>query len=275
MRYELRPLGVGGVLDQSIALFKDRLGLFVTILLILRIPTTAVMQYAVLSNMAQMPLSATDAQMNEFFGRMMRLYFFVLAPWLLFYVFVVAPLSDAALIYATGRSYLGQSVTLRESLRAALRRYFPMLWTSILFYLIYVFGLLFCFLPGILLFAYFALSTTIAVLEPTSGVGALGRCRDLMRSIFSTNYVNIFLLLTALVVFQWFMGATSGFIPQIHLQVLASAVLGSISYSFFIVAQVVYYYSCRCRIEGFDLLQLARVVAETPVDQPPALESQG
>src|ERR1700733_10336786 len=140
MRYELRPLGVGGVLDQSIALFKDRLGLFVTILLILRIPTTAVMQYAVLSNMAQMPLQPTDAQMNEFFGRMMRLYFLVLAPWLLFYVFVVAPLSDAALIYATGRSYLGQSVTLRESLRAALRRYFPMLWTSILFYLIYVFG---------------------------------------------------------------------------------------------------------------------------------------
>ena len=54
MRYELRPLGVGGVLDQSIALFKDRLGLFVAILLILRIPTTAVMQYALLSNMAQM-----------------------------------------------------------------------------------------------------------------------------------------------------------------------------------------------------------------------------
>jgi hypothetical protein len=274
MRYELKPLGVGGTLDQAIQIVKDRLGLFVLITLILRAPATAVIQYAVLSNMANFPMQPTDAQMNEFFGRLGRLYLFVLGPSLLVDFLLVTPITNGALIYASARTYLGEKVGLWESLGAALRRYFPFVWTSLLFSVLIFVGTACCILPGILLFFRFALAPTATVLERFSGFGALERSRALMQGDGYTNYIKFFLLIVVLAFLQGGINAISSLIPQLHLQVLATALFGSIGFAFAVVAQVVFYYSCRCRNEGFDLLQLARLVAETPIDQP-VLRAEG
>jgi hypothetical protein len=150
----------------------------------------------------------------------------------------------------------------------ALRRYFAFVWTSILFSAVIVMGTFFCVLPGILLFFQFALSMTATALEPVSGFAALSRSRHLMRSAGNTNYMNLFLLLVVLFFIQGGIGATASVVPQIYLQVLANALFGSIAFAFASIAQVVFYYSCRCRVEGFDLLHLARIVADTPMPEP-------
>ena len=108
MRYELKPLGVGGTLDQAIRIFKDRFALFLVILLILRIPGTAIIQYYVFTNMGQLPAQPTDAQVNEFFSRLGRLYVYVLAPSILADMLLITPFTSAALIYAAARVYLVQ-----------------------------------------------------------------------------------------------------------------------------------------------------------------------
>ena len=69
MRYELKPLGVGGILDQAIAIFKDRLGLFLLITLILRIPATAVIQYAVPDQYATFPMQPYRRAVRTSFSR--------------------------------------------------------------------------------------------------------------------------------------------------------------------------------------------------------------
>src|ERR1700722_19557949 len=130
MRYELKPLGVGGILDQAIQIFKDRVGLFVILTLILRIPATAVLQYAVLSNMSNFPMQPNEAQLSEFWARMGRLYLYVLGPSFLVDFLLVSPITNAAVIYAAARIYLGETVSFWLSVRMALRRYFPFLWTS-------------------------------------------------------------------------------------------------------------------------------------------------
>ncbi|HXY35436.1 MAG TPA: hypothetical protein VEI07_14490 [Planctomycetaceae bacterium] len=274
MRYELKPLGVGSTLDQAILIFKDRLGLFVIILLFLRIPAAAFVQYVALSNLADFPLAPTDAQANEFFTRLTQLYIYVLGPSVLLDFLLISPITNAALIHATARVYLGEPVGVWPALRMALRRYFSFVWTSVLFSLVVGLGTACCILPGILLFFRFALAMTVTVVEPVSGVRALERSRDLMRSSGNTNYLNLFLLLVVLFCIQNGINACSSLIPELHLQVLASALFGSIGFAFASVAQVVFYYSCRCRVEGFDLLQLARIVAETPIEQP-LLQAQG
>jgi hypothetical protein len=282
MRYELKPLGVGGILDQAIRIFKDRFGLFLVLLLFLRIPATAVVQYIVFTNMADLPAQPNDAQMNEFFTRMGRLYLYVLAPSILVETLLISPITNASIIHAAARVYLDEPVTVGQALQTSLRRYFPFVLTSILFSLIILTGTFFCVLPGILLFFQFALSMTVTVLEPVSGFGALGRSRYLMRSTNfdtagqsagNTNYLTLFLLLVVLFFIQGGIGATASMIPEIRLQVLANAVFGSIAFAFAAVSQVVFYYSCRCRVEGFDLLHLARLVAETPIEEP-ALQAQ-
>jgi hypothetical protein len=284
MRYELKPLGVGGTLDQAIRIFKDRFALFLVILLILRIPGTAIIQYYVFTNMGQLPAQPTDAQVNEFFSRLGRLYVYVLAPSILADMLLITPFTSAALIHAAARVYLDEPVNVWQALRVALRRYVPFVWTSVLFSLIILTGTFFCVLPGILLFFQFALAMTLTVLEPVSGFAALGRSRQLMRSVGfdargeaasgSGNYLNLFLLLLALFFIQGGIGATANFIPEVHLQVLANAIFGSIALGFATVAQVVFYYSCRCRHDGFDLLHLARIVAQTPIEEP-VLEARG
>jgi len=199
-------------------------------------------------------------------------------------VLLITPITSAALIFAAARVYLDEPVSVWQSLRAALRRYFPFVWTSMLFSLIILTGTFFCVLPGILLFFQFALAMTITVLEPVSGFAALGRSRQLMRSVAfdaygesvsgGGNYLNLFLLLLALFFIQGGIGATASFIPEVHLQVLANALFGSIALGFATVAQVVFYYSCRCRLDAFDLMYLARIVAQTPTDEP-VLEAGG
>jgi hypothetical protein len=277
MRYEVKPLGVGATLDQAILILKDRVVLFLSIVLVLRVPALLVFQYLVIKNVGTFPLVPNEAEMNALMSRMMRLYLYVLGPGFFIYILLISPLTDTALIYAASRTYLGERVTLGQSLKVALRRFFPMVWTSILFYIIFGAGWVCCFccfLPGILVYVFFVLSMTIAVLEPISGFGAMGRSRALIGSLTAPNFINLFLLLAVLFVFQWEIGAASSVIPQMHLQVVAAAVVGSVAYTLSIVSLVVFYYSSRCRSEGFDLLRLARIVAETPIEQP-ALEGQG
>jgi hypothetical protein len=248
--------------------------LFLVILTVLRIPALIVTQYVVLKNMGNFPLAPNEAEMNLLLSRMMHLYLYVLGPSFFIYILLICPLTDGALIHVASQTFLGEPVTLGQALKVALRRFFPLAWTSILFYIIFGVGLACCLLPGILLYVFFVLSMTIAVLEPVSGFGALGRCRALLPSMGAPDYINLLLLLGVQFVFQWQIGMVSSVIPQIHLQVVAASVVGSIAYSLWIVALVVFYYSCRCRVEGFDLLRLARIVAETPIEQP-ASEGQG
>jgi hypothetical protein len=268
MRYELKPLGVGGILDQTVRIVKDRFSLFLAIVFCVRIPATAVLQYLSATNLLEMPRTPTDAQMNEFFVHMGRFYLYVLLPAALIDLLVVSPLTNGALIFATSRIYLGEAPTFWDAVRAALGRYFAFVWTSILFAVLLLCGFACCFLPGILVLLRYSLCTTATVLERVSGTRALSRGSDLMKGAGNSNYLKLLLLYLVMVMIQAGINGGAYFIPQLHVQVLAIAILGSITYTFAVVALVIFYYSCRCSNEGFDLLHLARIVAETPAEQP-------
>jgi hypothetical protein len=268
MRYELKPLGVGGILDQTIRIVRDRFGLFLGIVFCLRVPATAVLQYLSATNLKEMPRTPTDAQMNEFFVHMGRFYLYVLLPAALIDLLIISPMTNGALIFATSRIYLGEAPTFWDAMRAALRRYFAFVWTSLLFTVLLLCGLACCVLPGILVLLRYSLCTTAAVLERVSGTQALSRGSDLMKGPGNSNYLKLLLLYLVMLMIQTGVNGGAYFIPQLHVQVLAIAILGSITYTFAVVALVIFYYSCRCSNEGFDLLHLARIVAETPAEQP-------
>lgn len=271
MRYELKPLGVGGILDQTIRIFKDRFGLFLGLAFCVRVPALLFLNFfqrSYVTNLRNLPVAPTDAQMSEFFGRMGHFYIYVLLPTLLIDLLIVTPLTDGAVTYAASRIYLGETPTFGDAVRGVLRRYLALAGTSLLFSLLFSFGLACCLLPGILVFFRYRLCMTASMLERVAGTGALSRSSDLMNSTGNSNYLQLFLLYLVILLIQSGVNGGAYFIPQLHLQVLAIAVLGSIAYAFSSIALVVFYYSCRCRSEAFDLLHWARIVAETPVEQP-------
>jgi hypothetical protein len=174
--------------------------------------------------------------------------------------FVVFPLTNAAVIHAVARLYLGQPVTAVEAIRLAFGRLLPLIGTTILFGLAVMGGMILLIIPGILFAIWFGLYQHVVVLESIAGQKALGRSKKLV-SPHWTTFLALGLIVWVITVAAQF---GSALIPQPHLQqvvfVLATAVVTIVGTA----AWVVYYFSCRCAVENFDLHYLAQSIGEEP-----------
>jgi hypothetical protein len=61
--------------------------------------------------------------------------------------------------------------------------------------------------------------------------------------------------------------AQAAIIPQQHLQQVVVTLLGSVTLTFSAVASVVFYFSCRCGLENFDLEYLVASVVNSAQQQ--------
>jgi hypothetical protein len=209
-------------------------------------------------------------------------------------IFFVFPITNGALIYAISASYQGRTVTPWNSIKFGVRKIWPQIWTMILIFIAAVFGVTFCVVPTILLMSWigvpaeiaagmgllvgalvtillmlwFGLTTEIVVLENLNGFEALARSRKLVRSTLVIFFIMglMVLFITAGVVSQ------ANFIPQELIKKSAGVVLSSITTIFSTAVSVVYYFSCRCTVENFDLEYLVASSASTPVTAEPTDE---
>lgn len=264
MNYELKPLKVGGILDQTILIFKNNFSFFVKLMLCLQIPVAIVVQLVAIEKLPVPSPHPTPEEFSEFFQAQMLFFFTVMVPLSLLLAIVIAPFTYGVLILSAARIYLGQTVGVRHSFRAVLGRVVPLAWTWILLYFLIVGGLALCALPGILFLFWFALTSTVVVLERTSGISAFRRSWYLMRSAGLEHYLQIFLLGVVIFFIQLGIGAGAAVIPQRHVEGVLGALLQTLAVTFGTIASVVFYYSCRCRVENFDLVQLAKAVASAP-----------
>jgi hypothetical protein len=273
MKYDLRPLGVGQILDQTIKIVKDHFGLFITIMLCLQIPLTLVFQLlmtAVAPQITSEPL--TPEQAAAMLRTQIPLMIGVAFPFALLTGLVVVPITNAAIMHATACVYLDRKTTVGEALRVGLRRFLPLMWTWLLVYLFVLGGLLLCILPGVLLAFRYALAANVAVLEHRSGMEALNRSRDLMLADRTRNYNTVFLLGLVVVAISFGLNSAAGFISQPYVAAVVAVLLQAVQQMFWLVALVVFYFSCRSRAEDFDLMQLANAVGRigemTPEERP-------
>ncbi len=272
MKYELKPLKVGGILDQAILILKDNFGFFLKIMLCLQIPVAIATDLLVTQRMPVPSPHATPEEMAEFLQTQVTFLFTFMLPILLLTGLFVAPIMSAAFVHASARIYLGKPVGVRRAFRAAIGRAVPLIWTCILLYFFTFGGLLLCVLPGILVTFWFALAETITVLEGISGMAALRRSWYLMRTAWIEHYLTFFLLCLLLAAINGGIGAGSAFIFERHVAGIVGTLLQAVTGTFGWIALVVFYFSCRCRVENFDLVQLAKAVAAAPTKPLETLE---
>ncbi len=121
MQYDVKELNLGGILDQAIALTRNHMGLFLGV-------ASLSLGYSLVTGLIQVatmpPVSPTAtfqeqiAAMNEANVQLIRwLPLFLLA------ALAVASLTNAALVVAITKKYLGEPVTAGESLKQALGRF--------------------------------------------------------------------------------------------------------------------------------------------------------
>jgi hypothetical protein len=266
MKYELKPLNVGGILDQAILILKDHFGLFLKITLCLQIPVGIALNLLITQKQPIPSPNATPEEMQAFLQTQFLFLFTVLMPLLLLMMVLVVPIMSAAIVHATACVYLGEPTSVGSAFRVGIERAVPLIWTWILVYFFTFVGLMLCILPGILMSFWFALATTVAVVERVFGVSALQRSRHLMRADWANHYLTFFLLGILMFFINAGIGAGSAFVFERHVASIVSVLLQAVTGTFGSIAMVVFYFSCRCRVENFDLMRLAEAVAAAPTE---------
>ncbi len=267
MAYKIQHLGLGGILDQSIAIVRDHFGLLFKIMACLLIPFTLLQNFLVLAMSPQLPAAPTAEDyrvMMEQQGTFMPL---VIGLGILSGLFVI-PLTNAAVIHAVARLYLGEAVSAGGALRHALSRFAPLVGTTILMWLAIWGGLILCIVPGILFALWFGLSQHVVIIEEISGQKALGRSKQLVRPNMGTLMV-LGLVMGAITLGVAF---SANFIPQVHVRAIAQTLLNAVTTMLWTASGVVFYFSCRCGVENFDLEYLAHSIGRDDEEGEAALE---
>jgi hypothetical protein len=265
VRYTIRELKLGEILDQAVNLTKDHFGVLLGITAVLLIPYELISGLVVLAMLPKPPPNPTTEQALAFLWASLRLTI----PVLLFRVCVITAITNATVIHAIANAYLEKPISVGESFKRALQRIFPLVATWILVGLAWLIGSFLCIVPGILAAFFFALATQVVVLERPWGFAALSRSKQLMTGNIGTFFV------LGLLLFAITMGIVGvlALVPELHLRVVLSSLIVAVLTIFDSAVLVVFYFSCRCKHEQFDLALLAQSVgAKTPDDAGDAMQ---
>jgi hypothetical protein len=169
---------------------------------------------------------------------------------------LVMPLIAGSTLHGINAIYLGRPTNLSDCYLHALRRWFPLVVTNLLMYLVIAGGWIMCVIPGLILLFWFLVAPQVVVLENRSGPNALLRSKDLMRGEMGKAFA-LTLLVSSI---NSSVGSISVFIPQQYAQLLIQAVIACFLTAFASCAMTVFYYSCRCKLDHFDLQMLVEAV---------------
>jgi hypothetical protein len=261
MRYTIRELKLGEILDQAVNLTKDHFGVLLAITGVLLIPFGVIGGLIQAAMMPELPPNPTPEQRMAAGFAILR----VSIPILLLTVYLIAPITNAALVYAISNGYLEKPISVGESFKKAFQRILPLIGTWLLVGLAIMGGTILCVVPGILAAFWFALATQVVVIEGVGGFAAMKRSKQLMAG----NIGTVFVLGLLIGIVNAVISVAANFIPQPHVEAVVTAIIAGVLVIFASAALVVFYFSCRCKHEQFDLALLAQSVgAEKPSDFP-------
>jgi hypothetical protein len=237
MKYEIRAMSFGEILDTGFRLFRNHFLVLTGIAAVLYVPLAACT--AVLGS------GAEDSAM-------------IAAAIVFLVTMVYSPIIQAAITYTLGEFYLGRKVTLEQALRTGGSLFAPLVGTSLLATLAILGGTLLLVIPGIYLALCYLLVGQVMVLERKFGTSALGRSRALMRGNFARG-VGVYLVAGILSgVLSVGVHVVTSAVPL--LSEVASCLAQAVSAGFASAVGVVLYFDIRSRKEAFDIEHLAALV---------------
>jgi hypothetical protein len=283
---QLRPLGVGEILDVGIKIYsRNWLALF-------KIVVFVVLPAQILVNIVQisaLPSGTTQSNGNPFAPSRSagpgvtqhQLTVFLVGYLAAFLInFVAGRFAQAGCFRAIADAYLGEQVSWRSSLGFALRRLPAIVVLSILTGILVGLATLLCVIPGIYFYVAFAVAVPVLLVEGSGPIRSLGRSRELVQGrwwgtlgVAVVGYLLVTIVsfaLTGLVVGIAFAHPSQSSVTGFVLNTLAATIGSMIATPAAAAFITVLYIDLRVRKEGFDLLLLARRLGvELPEGQAP------
>ncbi len=178
---------------------------------------------------------------------------------------VMNQLVTAMLMLFTMRSLQGKKASFGEAQQLALKRFFPLLGTSMLYGFIIAIGILLLIIPGIIFGLWYAVAIPVAVMESKSGMGALERSKELTdgyRGPIAITFfvVSVVALLVGMLPTMFLNSALTPLIGGVGVTILSTVVqlfLGTVSS----VLMCTIYFALRTKKEGLSVSALEDVFA--------------
>src|SRR5258705_5529026 len=179
---DLRPRGVGEILDAAAALYRARFGQLVRYAAIVVVPVQAFLAIVLLSAQPdRFSVGVTGNATPQFDTSSARLAATVV-------VFVVGIVTNAFIVSVTTRivanQYVDHAETSRRLLSSTGRRFFAVMGASLLIAICQIVGIFFCFVGTLVPMVFFAVTIPALILERKGVIGALGRSITLTKGHF-------------------------------------------------------------------------------------------
>jgi hypothetical protein len=110
------------------------------------------------------------------------------------------------------------------------------------------------------LYLLFGLCPIVAVVEGVIGPAAFGRSYRLA----SPNWLTFLGVMFFVFVISYVVQMMANVVPQVHIRLVVSTIVSSALLAWTNATFVVFYFSCRCAVEYFDLYHLARSIQVEP-----------
>ena len=269
---ELRPLGVGELLDVAIRLTLRNAGTLMRAVLVVVLPLE-IISSIVYSSGADALRTTSDGR-STLVGHVDPWTFGVSIALVAIIAGITPMLASGVCFKAVGDAYLGGSSNWRSSLRYTLPRAPSILWITILAGLGVVLGAVACFLPGIWLAISWSIAVPVLLMEGARGSRALGRSFALVKGRWWPTFGAIVLAYILVTIVDTgitqLLGALSlgptghGAIVDFTLRVATGTVSSLVTTPFTAALAVVIYIDLRVRKEGFDVQMLAAQIGLEP-----------
>ncbi len=266
----LRPLRIGEILDASIKIYRTNAGMLIGLAAIVVVP------FEVLSGLVLLSTIPASADLPNGFSALSNLGHSNPSPdpaattganaILTLTGVIVGLLVTAACVKAVSDVYLDQPTSFRSSLRFAVRRLPSLLWLTIVMSVLLLLAFIAFIIPGIYLFAAWAVSSPVLLIEGPRGMKALQRSRRLVAgqwwstatvllvsSLMVSIVVGIFQAVLLAIVFS----TSDSLVVGVALITLAGAIGSVLVQPFQAAVRTVLYYDLRVRKEGYDVELLA------------------
>jgi hypothetical protein len=266
---ELRPLGVGEILDVAIKAYTRNARTLITIGAIVGVPfelLSGVIQLSTVSSADQVSGSLmTSTNMTGTDFSRARTAGFVVT---ILIGFVVTLLLTAATVKAVSDAYLGEVPSVGDSLRFALRRIRSLAWLYLLLAVGLTIAAIALLIPAVWLYVAWSVATPVLLLEDVRGTAGLRRSFRLVRGRWWPTAGVLMMAFLLVGVAEFVVAGVLAVIPlavdssSVLLAVLASTISSAVAAAVVQPLQgaitTILYFDLRVRKEGFDLSLLAR-----------------
>jgi hypothetical protein len=282
---ELRPLGVGELLDVAIRVTLRHAGTLVRVVLVVVLPLQLLSSIAYVSGGVDQVHDSSSGQWT--LQGNVDPWAFGVSLGVVGIIAGITPLLASGVCFkAVGDAYLGGTSDWRASLRYTLPRLHSILWVTILGGLGILVGFCLCFIPGIWWGASWAVAVPVLLTEGVRGRKALGRSFALVKgrwwgtfgalAIAFTLVAVVSAAITALLSAVSLDPTGHGALVDLVLRVASGTLSSLITTPFTAALTVALYIDLRVRKEGFDVQLLAAQIGLEPgevvrVPDPPVL----